>query len=52
MGMENSNFLTLKHTVDGDKEGKEAKSQLELDKSLLEMVLPDSTDSDTSPDSE
>ena len=46
-GMRNDNFFVLKHTVDGDKEGKEAKSSVEIEKSILEAVLGDSDDPDS-----
>ncbi len=32
IGMENSNYITLKQGVDGDKEGKEAKVEVEITK--------------------
>lgn len=35
VGMRNDNFLTLRHTVDGDKEGKEAKSDLDVDPAVM-----------------
>ena len=36
-GMRNDNFFVFKHTVDGDKMGKESKATLEAD-SLLEAI--------------
>lgn len=38
MGMRNDNFLVLKHTVDGDKEGKVAKSTLDVD-ALADLIV-------------
>jgi hypothetical protein len=37
MGMRNDNFLVFRHTVDGDKVGKEAQSNIEAP-ALLEMI--------------
>lgn len=44
VGMSNDNFLEVSHTVDGDKEGKVAESQLEIDQTILDAVLPSPAD--------
>lgn len=55
VGMRNDNFLVFRHTVDGDKEGKEAKSDLDVDpvlKSLIGGVPPVPEDSGSDEDSD
>lgn len=49
VGMRNDNFLVFRSTIDGDKEGKEAKSELDIDpvlKSLIGGNIPESEDND------
>ncbi len=38
IGMRNDNFLVLRHTVDGDKEGKESESNLDVDPVLKSLI--------------
>lgn len=50
VGMRNDNFFVVKHTIDGDKEGKTASSQMAIDQSILDAVLPSPNDDETSTD--
>lgn len=44
IGMRNDNFLVLRHTVDGDKVGKESEAQLAIDQTVLDAILPSSSE--------
>lgn len=39
IGMRNDNFLVLRHTIDGDKEGKKAQLRVEIDEPILNALL-------------
>lgn len=43
VGMRNDNFLVLRHTVDGDKEGKTSRFTFEAD-DVLDLIVGDEDD--------
>jgi hypothetical protein len=40
LGVSNANYLEISHTVDGDKAGKTSEAELEINKTILDAVLP------------
>ena len=44
IGMRNDNFLVLRQTVDGDKEGKTSNAGLVIDRTVLDAFLPSPSD--------
>lgn len=45
-GLRNDNFVVIRHTVDGDKEGKVSEAKLVIDQTIMDAILPSPSDDD------